>query len=489
MSSLKNLASQTAVYGLSSILGRTLNFLLVPIHTRVLGREAYGINTDLYTYIAFLMIVLTFGMETAFFRFAHKKGADQNRVFTTAFVFIASLSSLFLLLMTLNFNSLTMALRYEDLPYLLWITLGILLLDVWAALPFARLRAQNRAKRFALVRLSQIGLTVLLNLFVFLALPLLHRQGLLDMLPPAAENPNGVTYIFIINLIASSFMIMLLLPQLRSVSFQLLDRKLLRQMLVYSSPLVLAGLAGTVNEMLDRQMIKYLLPKETSMQELGVYGAVYKISIFMTLFIQAFRYAAEPFFFQSAEKDNSREIYARVLKYFVFAMGFILFGIVAFIDVVKHFIGEEFQYGIFIVPILLLANLFLGIQVNLSIWYKVSDKTLAGALISSSGAIITIVLNLILIPKMGFTGAAWTTLICYVSLSLITYVSGQIIYPIPYETAKILIYILLATGFATLSFLQFREMVLPNIVLGALLISSIYLLDQKNIQLLISRFR
>jgi len=489
LSSLKKLASQTAVYGLSSILGRTLNFLLVPIHTRVLGREAYGINTDLYTYIAFLMIILTFGMETAFFRFAHKKGADQAKVFSSAFAFVVSISLLFLLLFIFNFHSLSNALRYEDLPYLLWITLSILLIDVIAALPFAKLRAEERAKRFAFVRLSQIGLTVVLNLFVFLALPLLHKDGVLEALPSPAENPFGVSYIFVINLVASGFMILLLLPQLRSIRLKLVDRKLLLKMLAYSSPLVIAGLAGTVNEMLDRQMIKYLLPKEISLQELGVYGAVYKISIFMTLFIQAFRYAAEPFFFQSAEKENSKQVYATVLKYFVFVMGFILFGIVAFIDIIKHFIGSEFQEGIYIVPILLTANLFLGIQVNLSIWYKVTDKTLAGALISSAGAVITIVLNLILIPKLGFEGAAWTTLICYFSLSLITYISGQVLYPIPYESWKILLFITLAVGFGCLSFLYFRQMVLPNLLLGTALAGSVYILDKSGISTLLKRFK
>ncbi len=470
-------------------MGRTLNFLLVPIHTRVLGREAYGINTDLYTYIAFLMIVLIFGMETAFFRFAHKKETDQTKVFSTAFVFVIIISGLFLLFFALNFKTLSVVLRYEKLPHLLWITLGILLLDVVAALPFAQLRARDKAKYFAIVRLSQIGLTVLFNLFIFLVLPLLHQRGLMSLLPSPDKNPNGITYIFVINLIASSFMMILLLSQLRLVHLKLVDSKLLKQMVVYSSPLVIAGLAGTINEMLDRQMIKYLLPKENSLQEVGVYGAVYKISIFMTLFIQAYRYAAEPFFFQSTGKNDSREVCARALKYFVFAMGFILFGIVALIDVVKHFIGEEFQDGICIVPVLLTANLFLGIQANLSIWYKMTDKTLAGALISSTGAIITILLNLLLIPQMGFEGAAWTTLVCYLSLSLITFISGQLIYPIPYETRKIVLYILLAIGLTSLSFLQFRKMILPNILLGFMLLGSVYLLDRKNIKLLFSRFR
>ena len=296
MSGLKQLASQTAIYGISSILGRALNFLLVGLHTRVLGQESYGINTDLYVIIAFLMVVLSFGMETTFFRFANKNPEKKETIYASALVFVVSLLLVFTALFALNFDGLTQVLRYEKFPYLLWISMVILALDVLSALPFARLRLENKAWRFASIRLLQIGLTIILNLFIFLAVPYFN----INILPAPTEYPNGVTYIFVINIIASGFMVLLLLPQLLQLKMAAIDVKYLRQMLVYSTPLVIAGLAGTINELVDRQMLKYLLPEDTSMAQVGVYGAVYKISIFMTLVIQAFRYAAEPFFFQSA---------------------------------------------------------------------------------------------------------------------------------------------------------------------------------------------
>ena len=483
MSGLKQLASQTAIYGISSILGRALNFLLVGLHTRVLGQESYGINTDLYVIIAFLMVVLSFGMETTFFRFANKNPEKKETIYASALVFVVSLLLVFTALFALNFDGLTQVLRYEKFPYLLWISMVILALDVLSALPFARLRLENKAWRFASIRLLQIGLTIILNLFIFLAVPYFN----INILPAPTEYPNGVTYIFVINIIASGFMVLLLLPQLLQLKMAAIDVKYLRQMLVYSTPLVIAGLAGTINELVDRQMLKYLLPEDTSMAQVGVYGAVYKISIFMTLVIQAFRYAAEPFFFQSATNKNAKETYAVVLKYFVFAMSFMLFGITAFIDIVKYFVGEKFQYGIYIVPILLAANFFLGMQVNLSIWFKVTDKTRFGAYISIFGALVTIILNLFLIPKIGFEGAAITTLVCYFSIALVTYLLGQKFYPIPYEMPKILLAIVISFTCTALSFYMFRGNIVVNILLGVLLISTIYLSDKKNINKLLRR--
>lgn len=481
MSGLKKLASQTAIYGLSSILGRTLNFLLVILHTRVLGKEAYGINTDLYVIIAFLAVVLSFGMETTFFRFANKKPQEKEQVYASALFFIVCLLAFFFVILGTNFGSLSQMLRYTDYPYLLWIGMSILALDVLSALPFARLRLENRAWRFASIRLLQIGLTIVLNLVVFL-LPITNWG-----LPSPLDFPNGATYIFVINLLASGFMTLLLLPQLFAFRPSNVSGAHLKTMLAYSSPLVIGGLAGTVNEMLDRQMIKYILPKETSMQQVGIYGAVYKISIFMTLFIQAFRYAAEPFFFQSAQQKNAPKTYALVLKYFVFAMALMLFGIVACIDLAKLFVGEDFREGIYVVPFLLAANFFLGVQVNLSIWFKVTDKTRFGAYISIVGALITVVLNLILIPELGYFGAAITTLVCYFSIAAITFILGQKHYPIPYETGKILLVMLSCFGCAALSFYVFRGHILINLILGILLLSVIFLSDHKNILALLKR--
>lgn len=447
---LKKLLGQTALYGLSSILGKVLNFLLVPLHTAVLSQSAYGINTDFYVLIAFLIVILTYGMETSFFRFSEKRTEKKDVVYSTAFLSILITTGLFIALAFVFFDPLASALKYEsNSRYIQWLLL-ILAMDAIAAIPFARLRAQNRAVRFVVVKLTLIFANILFNLIFFLP-SIINSRLPFDPMPYWFGENMGVGYIFLANLFASAIMLLMLLPELLKVPWKF-DTAIWRAMLVFGVPLMISGLAGVANEMLDRQLLKYLLPEDIWQSQVGIYGAVYKISIFLVLFNQAFRYAAEPFFFSSEKKENAKETFAVVMNYFVIVMslGFVL--IMAYLDVVKHFIDSKFWEGLYIVPILLMANVFLGVNTNLSFWYKLSDKTNYAIVITGFGLLLTVGLNVYLIPRLGYEGAAWATLASYGGMMLLSYILGQRVYPIPYQTGRIVLVMILAFLFGYLAY-------------------------------------
>ncbi len=447
---LKKLLGQTALYGLSSILGKVLNFLLVPLHTAVLSQSAYGINTDFYVLIAFLIVILTYGMETSFFRFSEKRANKKDAVYSTALISILVSTVLFMGLAFAFFNPLANALKYQDnQQYIQWLLL-ILAMDAIAAIPFARLRAQNRAVRFVVVKLMLIFSNIFFNLLFFLP-SIINTHLPFDVMPYWFGANLGVGYIFLANLFASAIMLIMLLPEMLRVPWKF-DIALWRAMLVFGIPLMISGLAGVANEMFDRQLLKYLLPENTWQAQVGIYGAVYKISIFLVLFNQAFRYAAEPFFFSSEKRENAKETFAVVMNYFVMVMsiGFVL--IMAYLDVVKHFIDSKFWEGLHIVPILLMANVFLGVNTNLSFWYKLSDRTNYAIVITGFGLLLTIGLNVYLIPKIGYEGAAWATLVSYGGMMLLSYILGQRLYPIPYKTGRIVLVMLLAFLFGYLAY-------------------------------------
>ncbi len=449
MSILKKLAGQTAIYGLSSIVGRLLNYLLVPIYTRVfLDTAEYGVVTEMYAYAGFFIVIFTYGMETAFFRFESKD--DRQKVFSTSFISILITSILLSAVMILNSESLARMLTLNSdtasslgassyNSYIIWFAL-IFSFDAISAIPFAKLRAENRATRFAVIKLLNIGINILLNIYFILIAPEISaKYGTSNFWVPDTAQ---VSYIFFSNLVASAVTIFLLFPDVSKVQWSF-DKVLWRRMIIYALPLMIVGFAGAINEMLDRVLLKFLLPYsyEKNMAALGVYGACYKLSILMTLFTQAYRYAADPFYFSQSEKKDAKTNYADAMKYFVIVGCLIFLGVMLFIDVMKHFIGKEYHGGLHVVPILLMANLALGIYYNLSIWYKLKDKTMIGAYISIGGAIITVALNFWLIPVMGYVGAAWTTLVCYVLMTLISYILGQKNYSVPYAVGRILMYI------------------------------------------------
>jgi len=441
---LRRLAGQTAIYGLPTIVGRVLNYLLVPLYTRVFETAEYGAVTEFYAYVAFLYVLLGYGMETAFFRFS-KTTDDDKTVFSTSLISLIISSVIFLVLVTSFSRPIASAMGYaSNSEYIRWFAL-ILATDTVCSIPFARLRQLGKASSFAIIKSINITVNIGLNLFFIVLCPLLiSRYGDIAFLRMLYKPETGIGYIFISNLIASILTLMFLIPTIKNIRMRF-DKALWRQMLLYAWPLLILGLAGMVNETFDRILLKHLLPSDSDpMSQLGIYGACYKISILMTLFIQTYRYAAEPFFFEQMKKKEARQLYAEVMNYFVAACGLIYLSIMLFIDWAILLVGKEFRSGVGVIPILLMANLFLGIFYNLSVWFKITGKTLHGAAIAVFGMIITIVLNFVLIPRMGYMGAAWATLICYGSMMILSYITGQIYYPVPYRIMRITFYILSA---------------------------------------------
>ena len=430
-----NLAGQTLIYGMSTVGGRFLNYLLVVVHTNVFAQAEYGSVSELYAYVGFFVILFTYGLETSFFRYSQKLGKDP-RVYGTALRSIIVSSIALSGLIAIGSQPIANLLRYPQHPEYIAYLGAILGLDAIAAIPFAKLRADNRPAWFAIVKLTNIGINIGLNVLFLIILPAVNDAFQRD-----------IGYVFLANLVASAVTLLLLLPQMKGLrgGFSL---SLWKPMLRYGWPLVVVGLAGMINELIDRPMLKYLLPGtlQENLAQVGIYSACYKLSILMTLFIQAYRYAAEPFFFAQASKENAPQLYAQVMKYFVIAGVLIFLVVMLFIDVFKFLIGPEFHGGLHIVPILLMANLFLGIYYNISIWYKLTDKTITGAFIALIGAVLTIVLNIMLIPVLGYEGSAWTTLAAYFGICVISLGVGQRHYHIPYRLDRVLFYILIGLG-------------------------------------------
>lgn len=458
MSLYRKLAGQTAIYGLSSIVGRVLNYFLTPLYTAagIFSLNQYGVITEMYAYVAFLVVFLTYGMETAFFRFSSKTD-NKSRVYSTAVLTLTISSTSFIILATLFAQPIANWLMYPDhKEYVTWFAI-IVALDALTSIPLARLREEGRALKFALISFAGIAVNIGLNLFFLLYCMKVHGTADSNWLVDSVYNPEiGVGYVFIANLIASITRYALLLPDLLRIHFKL-QWDLLKPMLKYAMPLLFAGLAGIVNETIDRIMLKRLLytsvGAEEALTQVGIYGAFYKISIVISLFIQAFRYAAEPFFFAQDSEKNSKETYARVMTYFVIVCSVIFLGVMLFIDVFRYFILNPAYWeseGVKVVPILLFANICLGIYYNQSVWYKLTGQTKFGAFISIGGALITLFLNYLLIPIIGFMGSAWATLACYASMMIASYVLGQKHFPIPYRVPRIVGY--LASSFALYQF-------------------------------------
>lgn len=381
-------------------------------------------------------------METAFFRFSQKSDKPQE-VYSTALTSLLSTSVFFALLFSVASKPIAGWMRIPDYPEFVVYFALIISLDAIAAVPFAYLRQQNKALKFAVVKNVNIFTNILLNLYFLVLCPWVqHKYGILF---PFYNGQVHIGYIFISNLVASFITLPLLGKEIAAIRNAAFNKALWREMLVYGLPLMVVGFAGMINETLDRIIISYAyVDAKEGLEASGIYGANYKLSILMSLFIQAFRYAAEPFFFNQAKTEDKRAVYATVMNYFVLICLGLFLVVMLFLDVFKHFINERYWEGLHVVPILLMANLFLGVYFNLSIWYKLKDQTNKGAVISMIGAAITIAANFVLVPIMGYTGSAWATLICYVSMAVMCYVLGAKYYPIPYQIPRLLGYLLLA---------------------------------------------
>jgi len=453
MASIKRLAGQTAVYGIPTILGRFLQYLLVWLLTRIFLKAEYGTISVFYSYASFLMVVLTYGMETAFFRFSEKE-ENKDSVFSTAMISLLITSGSFIFLAGIFSGSIAGWIDYPgQAKYVTWFA-WILGLDAIVAIPFARLRSQNKAVKFATFRMINILTNIGLTLFFLVLCPYVWKNhGSLQSLLGLVYRPDwGIEYVFIANLAASIITLVLLLPMIINMRWKM-HSELWKRMLVYAFPLLFAGLAGMVNETFDRLLLRYLLPlsKDLSEAQVGIYSACYKISILITLFVQAYRFAAEPFFFAHAKEKDSRVMYARIMDYFIIAISAVFLVTMLFLDdIFIRLIGKDFREGKAVIPVLMFANIFLGVYYNLSIWYKLTGKTIWGAWLSLSGALITLALNFYWIPLSpdhlihGYVGSAWATFICYGSMMILAYLLGRKYYPIPYNLKKFFGYLVFA---------------------------------------------
>lgn len=436
MNPFKKLLGQTAVYGLSSILGRTLNYLLVPIYTSKMMPAEYGVLSQLYALVAFLMVLLTFGMETTFFRFIQDE-KDQSKVFRNSLVTVGGMNILFLLII-LFFNQgfANLLLMPGDNNYIILLGL-VVVIDAISSIPLAKLRAEENAKKFALIQFTSIGVNIVLNV-VFM-------YGLYDETLPE----QGIMFILIANLISSLVKPLMLYKDFIDVKWRL-DVALAAKMFRYAFPIVIAGFAGIVNETLDRIMLKQILAEQKGINfadtQIGIYSACYKLAMLVTILLQAYRYAAEPFFFNQMKNDDKNRIYIRLMNYFVAAMCIVFLVVSLNLDFFKYFISNDaYWIGLRVVPVLLMANVFLGIYFNQSIWYKLTNRTKFGAYIAIGGATLTIVLNYTFIPKYGYMASAWATFIVYAAQMVASYILGQRFYPIRYNLRKFTLY-LLVTG-------------------------------------------
>jgi len=436
---LKKLAGETAIYGVSSILGRLLNWLLVPLYTILFAQGEYGIVTNLMAYVAMTLVILTYGLETGYFRFANDE-TYREKIFSTTFFSVTTTSLIFLLGVYLFIDPISSFLNVGDRSVFIKLLALTLALDAITSLPFAQLRQQNRPLRYAFIKLSNIGVNLGLNLFFLLLCPQLNDWfpdwGVTRIWDPEI----GIGYIFIAMFVASLFNLILLLPDLIKIKCHF-DMALLRKVLTYASPILIVSIAAQINLNVDKMLMPKLISDASeALSQTGVYGANFKLAVIMTLFIQAFRFAFEPFFFSQNKDESSKQIYADVLKYFVIFGLLIFLGVMFYLDIVKILIDPDYHEGLGIVPIVLLANFFLGVFFSLSLWYKLTDKTRFGAYIATGGAAVTLILNVILVPRIGYYGAATAILVCSVLMTVTSYILGQKYYPIPYELKRIAMY-------------------------------------------------
>ncbi|MEA3505466.1 MAG: oligosaccharide flippase family protein [Bacteroidota bacterium] len=443
MNPLKKLAGQTLVYGMGTIVPRLLNYLLTPFFTRILLKAEYGVLTDLYAYTAILLVLLTYGMETAFFRYAGKNKNNKN-VFSTVLTSVISTAVVFIGIMLFFLTDISNAIGYvNNSEFVLYVTL-IVAMDAVASIPFAFLRQKNRAFRFSTIKLVNVGVNIFFNVFFLWGCPEIAKIAPDSPLLMFYNPDISVGYIFISNLISSAVTMVMLFPEIFKIRF-FIDKQLMKKLLQYAFPILVVSLAGMVNEVSDKILLKYLLPDNVNaLEQLGVYGANYKLAVLMTIFIQMFRYAAEPFFFSNAGQKNSKVIYAAVMKFFVIFGLTIFLGVTLFLDIFKYFIDETYYDGLNIVAIVLLANLLQGIFYNLSVWYKINDLTKYGAYIAITGSVITLFINFLLVPKIGYIGSALGHLSCYTVMVLFSFFLGRKYYKIEYPLMSIASYFVLA---------------------------------------------
>lgn len=446
MSSTKSLFKDTAIYGLSSIVGRFLNWCLVPIYTYCFAEAEYGIVTNLYAYVALALIILTYGMETGFFRFSnHERWTDPSQVYSTTLISIGTTSTIFIIVGCLLSPLIASWLDIASHPSYIWMMVIAVGVDAYTSIPFAYLRYKKRPLHFAILRLVNIGVNIALNLFFIILCPSLwrdHPQAISWFYDPSF----GIGYIFLANLISSLVVLLLLLPAVARQQWNF-SFPLLREMLAYSFPLLILGIAGIMNQTIDKILYPMLISDyQEAMTGLGIYGANYKIAIVMVMFIQAFRFAYEPFIFaQNRQKGGDPRIaYRQAMNWFVIFGLFIFLGVMYFLPVLRYFISPAYFEGLRVVPIVMLAELMFGIFFNLSVWYKITDRTIWGTWFSLGGLAVTLALNILFVPRFGYMACAWAAFACYGSMMVASWFVGRWKHPIGYELPRLLLYLVVA---------------------------------------------
>ena len=481
------------VYGISTVFSRLFNFILTPIYTSVYKKGVYGIFTNMYANASLINAILAFGMESTYFRYLNKFEDKKQEVYNNSFICIAFVSSLFLITGLVFSNGIAsyLAAKAAEIPdykqyvsFFLW----ILFVDAICVIPFAKLRADGRPMKYSVVKFLNIGCFVGFNLLFIFVLPAIIKHNWIGASwLQTWYRHQWIGYVFVANLIASLVTLVALIPEFLKLQLKF-DKALFSNMFSYSWPILIANLSFIVNENLDKIVLKDLLPANIANEEVGIYGAVCKLAIFLSIFITAFRLGAEPFFFSHAKNSNAKQTYATILQYFVIALTVLFVALIANIEVLKFFIRtEEYWVGLPAVPYLLMGYVFLGIYMNLSIWYRLSDQTRYGLYISVIGAIITIVLNFVLIPRFSYMGSAWVSMAAYATMTIISYILGQKYYPIPYNLKKILAYIIVSTVIVFSSFFIFnRNIYIGNAMLIAF-VAGIAYFEKKDLMKILKR--
>ena len=444
MSSIKKLVGQTAWYGLSSIAARFISYLLVPYLTYKFSESAYGEMSIIYSFIPFLNVIVSHGMETAYFRFGTKE--NEDKIYHTSSFSMLLVTALVLMVLIKFSSPIASLLQITEHPEYITLMAWIVGLDALATIPFSRLRLQGRPKKFAFIKIGGIVLNIVATYYFISILPNYIANHSNSILSNWYQPNWPVGYILLAGIIQNIFVLLLLKKEISALRFNF-DFDLWKQMIVYALPLIIVGFGGMVNETFDRIMLGWWAPggsTDANKAIVGIYSACYKLSILITISIQAFRMGAEPFFFKQSTEETAPKTYARVMKFFVITLCIMFLMVVLYLDIWKEFIRNPAMYvGLRVVPILLIANIFLGVYYNLSVWYKLSNKTMAGAWITLLGAVITIGINYIAIPYFSYMASAWATLICYGTMMYISYVWGQRVYPIPYATKKLIAYFII----------------------------------------------
>ena len=444
MANMKALARDTAIYGLSSIVGRFLNYLLVPLYTYRISAESggYGVVTNLYAYTALLLVFLIYGMETTFFRFANKEGEDPKMVYSTILRMVGTTSLLFVGLVLAFLGPVSSALGYADHPSYVWTMAVIVALDAFQAILFSFLRYRQQALKFASLKLLFIGLNIGLNLLFFVVLPDWHARN-----PEAAArlyDPSvGVGYVFYINLFCTALITFFFAGELRGIGYGF-DPALCRRLLAYSWPILLLGVAGILNQTADKILFRKIYPGADADAQLGIYGAASKIAMIMAMITQAFRYAYEPFVFAGSRDRNNGETYAKGMKYFVIFTLLAFLCVMGYMGLLRHIIAPDYWDGLRVVPIVMAAEIMMGVYFNLSFWYKLTDKTIWGAVFSGAGCAVLLAVNFIFVPKYGYMACAWGGFAGYGTAMILSYAVGQRCYPIAYPLRDMVFYTLLA---------------------------------------------